>query len=239
MALTQMQQLQSLGEALTWLERELNWGAEAKSLPHLCGRIGELYACVLTNGQMALKSNQRGYDVVSAADERVSVKTTTRALPCRIPFNSKALSEVDRVIVVRINTDDMQVEKVYDELAEVAKKSMTGWDGAKRQLPIPAPARPKGDPQVLSVAREASHNAYRIVELENGSIQVWSYGNPVEPAKPALRELAKELCLSINNKNGNEYNTRSLGSHVLDELYQRWGHLPSMPAPGPSGSFVG
>jgi hypothetical protein len=39
MALTQMQQIQSLGEALAWLERELNWGVKPASLSHLCGRI--------------------------------------------------------------------------------------------------------------------------------------------------------------------------------------------------------
>jgi hypothetical protein len=39
MALTQMQQIQSLGEALAWLERELNWGVKPATLSHLCGRI--------------------------------------------------------------------------------------------------------------------------------------------------------------------------------------------------------
>ena len=35
MALTQMQQIQSLGEALAWLERELNWGVKPANLSHL------------------------------------------------------------------------------------------------------------------------------------------------------------------------------------------------------------
>jgi hypothetical protein len=110
MALTQMQQIQSLGEALAWLERELNWGVKPANLSHLCGRIGELYACVITNGQMALAVNQKGYDVAAGSGERVSVKTTTRRLPCQMHFNAKTLTLVDRVIVLRINTDDMQVE---------------------------------------------------------------------------------------------------------------------------------
>ena len=53
MALTQMQLIQSLGEAMTWFERELSWGVPPTALPHLCGRIGELYAALITNGQMA------------------------------------------------------------------------------------------------------------------------------------------------------------------------------------------
>ncbi len=65
MALTQMQLIQSLGEAMAWFERELNWGVRPTELRHLCGRIGELYAALITNGQMATEVNQEGYDVVS------------------------------------------------------------------------------------------------------------------------------------------------------------------------------
>lgn len=239
MALTQMQQLQSLGEALAWLERELNWGVEAKALPHLCGRIGELYACVLTNGQMALEANQRGYDVVSAAGERVSVKTTTRLLPCQIPFNANTLSEVDRVVVVRINIEEMQVERVYDEPASAARAAMTGRDGGKLLLTVRGPAPPAADAKPLAVAREALHNGSKIVELENGSIQVWTYGQLVEPTKPALRELAKSVGVGLINGNGNAYNTRALGSRLLDALHERGDPSASLPAPGPSASFIG
>ena len=73
MALTQMQLIQSLGEAMSWFERELSWGVPPTELRHLCGRIGELYAALITNGQMAPEVNQRGYDVVSGLGERISV----------------------------------------------------------------------------------------------------------------------------------------------------------------------
>jgi len=76
MALTQMQLIQSLGEAMSWFERELSWGVKPTEMPHLCGRIGELYVALITNGQMAPEVNQRGYDVVSGDGERISVKTT-------------------------------------------------------------------------------------------------------------------------------------------------------------------
>lgn len=65
MALTQMQIIQSLGEAMSWFERELQWGVEPTELRHLIGRIGELYAALISNGQMATEGNQKGYDVVS------------------------------------------------------------------------------------------------------------------------------------------------------------------------------
>ena len=35
---TQMQIIQSLGDAMTWLEKELNWGVPATELRHLTGR---------------------------------------------------------------------------------------------------------------------------------------------------------------------------------------------------------
>lgn len=76
MALTQMQIIQSLGEAMSWFERELQWGVEPTELRHLIGRIGELYAALISNGQMATEVNQKGYDVVSEKGERISVKTT-------------------------------------------------------------------------------------------------------------------------------------------------------------------
>lgn len=67
MALTQMQIIQSLGEAMSWFERVLQWGVPPTELRHLCGRIGELYAALISNGQMALAVNQQGYDVVTWA----------------------------------------------------------------------------------------------------------------------------------------------------------------------------
>ncbi len=76
MVLTQIQIIQSLGEAMSWFERELAWGVPATELRHLTGRIGELYAALITNGQMATSVNEKGYDVVCETGERVSVKTT-------------------------------------------------------------------------------------------------------------------------------------------------------------------
>ncbi|MBO1913178.1 hypothetical protein [Sporosarcina sp. 6E9] len=53
MALTQMQIIQSLGEAMSWLEREISWGKNPAELTHFMGRIGELYVAMYTNGNIA------------------------------------------------------------------------------------------------------------------------------------------------------------------------------------------
>jgi hypothetical protein len=44
-----------------WFERELNWGVPPPELRHLCGRIGELYVAMITNGQMATLPRGRGF----------------------------------------------------------------------------------------------------------------------------------------------------------------------------------
>ena len=45
MALKQI--IQSLGEAINWLERELSWGVAMAEQRHLVGRVGELYAALM------------------------------------------------------------------------------------------------------------------------------------------------------------------------------------------------
>jgi hypothetical protein len=102
MALTQMQIIQSLGEAMSWFERELGWGVPPTEIRHLCGRIGELHAALITNGQMATEVNQKGYDVVSGTGEKISVKTTaTVGSSGTITFNANTLGQVDRILVSR------------------------------------------------------------------------------------------------------------------------------------------
>lgn len=237
MALTQMQQIQSLGEALAWLEREISWGVSPASLTGLCGRIGELYACVLTNGQMAASTNQRGYDVVTAAGERVSIKTTTRRPPCSVPFTTNTLSLVDRIMVLRINTEEMQVEVLLDGPINVLRPGMRAGGQGKLRLNVPRPPAPENSSRVLRETRRAAHEGYTVVELENGTIQVWSAGEQITPAKPALRKLAATLGLSVKNPRGNDFNTRQLGSAVLEAITERWGHLPTMPLP-PQGDHA-
>ena len=137
MALTQMQIIQSLGEAMTWFERELTWGVPPTELRHLIGRIGELYAALITNGQMATEVNQKGYDVVSANGERISVKTTAMmGSSGHIAFNPNTLISVDRIIILRINTEEMQIETLLNEEKGVAESLMRETSGTSGKLAI-------------------------------------------------------------------------------------------------------
>jgi hypothetical protein len=216
MALTQMQLIQSLGEAMTWFERELQWGVPATELRHLCGRIGELYAALITNGQMAVGVNQRGYDVVSALGERVSVKTTAQGEGTgHVSFNPRSFTEVDRIIVLRMNTDDMQIETLFDGPVSDALALMTPESGGKRALPLSRLLRKPKPRSEIATAADARVGSWLVRELESGTIEVERDGMLQFPVLPALRELAAELNVSVLNGSGNPFNTRQLGSALI------------------------
>lgn len=229
MALTQMQLIQSLGEAMNWLERELQWGVKPTEVPHLIGRIGELYVALLTNGQMAETVNQRGYDVVSAEGERISVKTTgAKKGSNHISFNANTLSEVDRVIVLRINDEEMEIETLLDAPFKDAEKLMSAEKNGRRAIHLGLLLKkpePKSQRQI-NTAVAVTFNGYTIRELENGTIEVETGGDrvkvvkPVKPVKPVLRQLADQLQIPLLNANNNPFNTRQLGSQVIKSIQQ-------------------
>ncbi|MDR9828200.1 hypothetical protein RCJ22_21640 [Vibrio sp. FNV 38] len=217
MALTQMQIIQSLGEAMAWFERELHWGVPPTELRHLSGRIGELYAALITNGQMATEVNQEGYDVVGMDGERISVKTTARmGHSGHISFNPNTLDKVDRIIVLRINTEEMQIETLLNEPKSVACELMSQENAAgKVTIALSKLLTAKKSCAEIPALKTAIFGSYDIVELENGTIQVFQYGEAVIPAKPILREAAQHFSINVLNGNGNPHNTRQLGSLVI------------------------
>jgi len=220
MALTQMQIIQSLGEAMSWFERELQWGVAPTELRHLSGRIGELYSALITNGQMATEVNQKGYDVVSSIGERISVKTTAMmGSSGHISFNPNTLDKVDRVIILRINTEEMQIETLLNETTEIATKLMGKLNsGGKISISLSKLiAKPK-EHLNIPIIKKVECSPYTIQELENGSIEVESNGELISPSKPILRELAAQFNIGLLNSNGNAYNTRQLGSLLIKTI---------------------
>lgn len=220
MALTQMQIIQSLGEAMAWFERELQWDVPPTELRHLSGRIGELYTALITNGQMATEVNQKGYDVVSGNGERVSVKTTAMmGTSGHIAFNPNTLNQVDRVVVLRINTEEMQIETLLNEKTENAIKLMgnpsTSGKVSISLSKLVCTIKERSD---IPVIKTAHSSPYIIQELENGTIKVEQKGTVISPAKPILRELASKFSIGLLNSNGNPYNTRQLGSLIIKAI---------------------
>lgn len=221
MALTQMQIIQSLGEAMAWFERELNWGVPATELRHLSGRIGELYAALITNGQMATEVNQKGYDVVSGDGERISVKTTATMSPGgQLSFKTSTLEYVDRVIVLRINTVEMQIETLLNAPISDAMNYMVPKNDGNLRLPLLSLKKKQGKTRELKAVKEVGFESYTVRELENGSIEVEKNGAMVSPVKPALRELAQRLNIGLLNSNGGTLNTRQLGSQIIKSIQE-------------------
>ncbi|GAC1372195.1 MAG: hypothetical protein NVS3B3_06170 [Aquirhabdus sp.] len=219
MALTQMQIIQSLGEAMAWFERERQWDVPPTELRHLCGRIGELYVALITNGQMALAVNQRGYDVVSALGERISVKTTAMmGNNGHVSFNPKSMGQVDRVIVLRINTDEMQVEVLLDAPIAEAISLMTAEGEGKRTISLSRLVKKSKPRSEIKTTNIIQFQGYTISELESGTIEIEHNGRIISPAKPILKELALQLNISLLNSNGNPLNTRQLGSLIIKNV---------------------
>jgi hypothetical protein len=219
--LTQTQIIQSLGDALGWFERELGWGVKPADLNHLTGRIGELYAAMITRGQMALDTNQWGYDVVSAEGEKISVKTVTSS--SHVLFNPVTLSSVDRIIVLRINVDEdsgISIEELLDApLAEAKLKFVDTGD--KLRFAVRSPVSNKLVPADLRVTNTADFDGVKIMRYENGHIRLERDGVAILPAKPELRHIAESIGISITAENGRIRTTHELGSQIVKALKDR------------------
>jgi hypothetical protein len=221
MAISQMALIQSLGEAMSWFEREVAWGVHATELRHLCGRIGELFVAVITNGRMATEVNQKGYDVVSSANERISVKTTaTVGSASHVMFNTKTLGVVDRVIILRINTEEREIETLLDVPIDKAMELMGPEAGGKRSIPLSKLVCRPSKLGATKTVSEVCYDGYKIREMENGSIEAEVKGMLVEPVKPVLRELAAALNIGLLNGSGNPHNTRQLGSLIMKSIQE-------------------
>jgi hypothetical protein len=216
--LTQTQIIQSLGEALAWFEKERAWGVPAAELRHLTGRIGELFAAMITRGQMALETNQRGYDVVGADGSRISVKTVTSRH--NITFKDSTLAQADRVMVLLLVDDPdkgLSIEELIDEDRATFTARLSDPRNGDRTLYLPRAATAKPD-HALEVTDTARIDGYTLTRYENGSIRVDLHGEEVKPAKPALRLLAARLGVPVEAPSGLPKNTQQLGSHIIKAI---------------------
>jgi hypothetical protein len=225
--LSQTQIIRALADALTWLEREISWRVPPSELRALTGRIGELYAAMITRGQMALASNQRGYDVVSAENERISVKTITSSN--HVSFSASTFGEVDRVIVLRVNVDPQEgisIEELLDKPADEARANCR-VSGSEILYKPPRRERPRPEgvaSSKLQITDRAIHGEHGIVRYENGAIRVLRDGVEQQiNVKGFLRPIAATLGVSIESESGVVLNTQQLGAAVIRVLNERQG----------------
>ncbi len=220
-SLTQVQIIQSLAEALSWFEKELSWGAPSAELSHLTGRIGELYAAMITRGQMALATHQRGYDVISAENERISVKTVTSS--SQVTFNKNTFALVDRVMVLRVRVDDDNGLSVETLLDCPASEFITRFVSADGNLKFRTGRREVKPIERLAVRSVATFGNAEILQYENGTISVIVDGVSMSTVKPPLRKIAAEIGVDLLNSNSQTKNTRQLGADIIKTLKAREG----------------
>ncbi|MFV2052801.1 DUF6998 domain-containing protein [Aliiroseovarius sp. YM-037] len=229
--LSQTQIIRSLGQALEWFEKEVGWGVSPGELNHLTGRIGELYAAMVTRGQMALATNQRGYDVVSLEGERISVKTVTSSN--HVSFRASTFDLVDRIMILRlvVEDDEVSIEEFLDCSAKDIRERGVN-SGGNYNVYINGPDSEGGaesnnpgrrrlsieELQKLEETGSANYGEYRIVQYENGTIMIETDGRVEDVAKPILREIAKDVGVDILNNAGNMKNTRSLGADIIKAM---------------------
>ena len=72
----------------------------------------------------------------------------------------------------------------------------------------------------VSVIKEVIFGEYQIQQLSNLSINISKSQVLQSVAKPILREIAIRINVDLNNLKGNEKNTRSLGSDVIQRISQ-------------------
>ena len=72
----------------------------------------------------------------------------------------------------------------------------------------------------VSVIKEVIFGEYQIQQLSNLSINISKNQVLQSVAKPILREIAIRINVDLNNLKGNEKNTRSLGSDVIQRISQ-------------------
>jgi hypothetical protein len=221
MSLSQTQIIRSLAEALQWFEKELSWGTQIAELRHLTGRIGELYAAMITRGQMATSVNQVGYDVVSADGEKISVKTFTSST--RINFKNSTLHEAARVMILQIVVDENEpsIREVLDCSVEELRAKLRVVNG-QLYLPINRILRSKKPVahqlQHLQELASVTWKTLTVSQLENGSILVRDDGKVLPQSKASLREIARDIGVDVVNSMGNAKNTRALGADIIKAL---------------------
>jgi hypothetical protein len=216
-SLSQVQIIRSLADALAWFEKEISWGVDSAELRHLTGRIGELYAAMITRGQMALAVNQRGYDVVGEDGQKISVKTVTSS--GHVSFRKSTLFEANRIMILRINIDEGEAS--IEEIAEApvsdiltrCVETAEGYRYGVRARPIDLP-----DISNLKVVADVTVGHRSIKQLENGTIIVEVDGTRIPVAKPILREIASLHGISLLNSNGGVKNTRQIGADIIATL---------------------
>lgn len=126
MSFSQLQIIRALADALSNFEEGAVWNAKAAELRRLAGRVGKLYAAMVTRGQ--IEAAPAGYDVIGADRQRISVKTINGS--SRVLLSKRRLSASDYVMIIRVDVSggEASIEELFRGTIEELKPLCTETD---------------------------------------------------------------------------------------------------------------
>ena len=128
-----------------------------------------------------------------------------------------------RVIILRFNAEEMELEILLDKSIGEAKALMTATSNGKLSISMSKIYKPnikvRNDSEI-AVIKHAVYRNYEIRELESGTIEVYDNDERQSVVKPVLRDIAGEISVPVFNSNGNPFNTRQLGTLIIKILSQ-------------------
>jgi len=118
-----------------------------------------------------------------------------------------------------MNTDEMQVEILLDApIKEVLP--LLSDSGGKKAIAFRRLTERSKPFRDIPTTQEVEFEGYTIRELESGTIEVEHRDEKVLPVKPKLRELASKLNVGLLNSKGNVFNTRQLGTQIIQSVQE-------------------
>ena len=119
--------IELLNKYLELLKLEEAMGIPPTELRALLGRLGEIYATVRTDGQLADAVNQKGFDVIQGNGRTLSVKTTAAASAVNINIKESTSNLAEDLMVLHYWQGEIKILYHGDmqELLAKAGKSPT------------------------------------------------------------------------------------------------------------------
>lgn len=190
-------------------------GISPQELRAHTGVIGEAFVADYLGVNLSSANNQPGYDLIDSDGLRVSVKTITTSTG--VDINERTIDQVDRVIVVWLNTveDELEVVVVYDRsteefIADAAESYRGKLRLGRGAMAFPLKAATAGKFEVGEVINSHQHGNVVIRRHTSGSFTALVDGVP-QPARQHLLEIRDSLGLPDKSTN----TTRSLGAQVF------------------------
>lgn len=86
----------------------VEFGVRPTEVRHLIGRLGEFYCALTVEGSLSSTANQHGFDVISKAGRKISVKTTAQQSGF-VKISDSTLAKVDDLMLIKYQDQSLTV----------------------------------------------------------------------------------------------------------------------------------